>query len=160
MSWLKACFILIVSIMPHTTPPSLYQRFLSTFKKAARIRLRCGLLLRHDSAVPHKDRLTKSYLDEENIHLMENPPYSLHLTLCDFWLFPKIKPKLAGRPFWKIQEFAKAVHSGLRGIPASRPWAHLYPPPPGRFCGPYFFEPYYVPRYFQVVCKMGRCWVS
>ena len=37
----------------------------------------------------------------------------------DFWLFPKIKSAFAGKPFSRIQDLGKAVHSEMRAIPAS-----------------------------------------
>ena len=80
-----------VRSLPHATPPPFYQRSFSTQRR------RSGLLLHHACAVPHKDHLAESYLDEENIHLVEHPPYSSDLTPCDLWLFPKINSKLVER---------------------------------------------------------------
>ena len=37
-----------------------------------------------------------------------------------------------------------------------RPWAESRtPPPPGIFVDHIFFKPYYVPSYFQVVCRFS-----
>jgi len=77
------------------------------------------LLLHHDNAAPHKAKLTQEYLETQGIALVPHPPYSPDLAPCDFWLFPKIKARLAGRPFQRIQDLAKAVHSELRTIPQS-----------------------------------------
>ena len=73
------------------------------------------------NASPHKTRLTLTYLDQNGIHLIENPPYSpdLHVAPCDFWLFPKIKSTIAGKPFSRIQDLAKSVHVMMRDIPES-----------------------------------------
>ncbi len=46
--------------------------------------------------------------------LLPHPPYSP----CYYWLFPRIKTKIAGRTFQRIKDLAK-VHSELRTIPAS-----------------------------------------
>src|SRR5277367_6987256 len=48
-----------------------------------------------------------------------SPPYSPDLAPCDFWLFPKLKSAISGRPFSRIQDLARAVHSHLRSVPAS-----------------------------------------
>ena len=48
---------------------------------------------------------------------MDHPPYSPDLAPCDFWLFPTLKERLAGRKFDRVQDLAKAVNSELRGIP-------------------------------------------
>ena len=39
---------------------------------------------------------------------------------CNFWLFPKIKSAFGGKPFSRIQDLAKAVHSEMRAIPEMR----------------------------------------
>ncbi|GFR93669.1 transposase [Elysia marginata] len=39
------------------------------------------------------------------------------LAPCDFWLFPILKNRLAGRKFDRIQDLTKAVNSELRTIP-------------------------------------------
>ena len=71
------------------------------------------------NTVPHKARITQTYLDDNGIHLMEHRPYSPDLASCDFWPFPKVKSALAGKHFSKIQDLAQAVHAEMRAIPAS-----------------------------------------
>jgi len=39
-----------------------------------------------------------------NMTVMPHPPYSLDLTPCDFFLFPKMKLKLKGQHFDNIKE--------------------------------------------------------
>ena len=96
---------------------SVLPKVLEHIQSTAPTRRRSRIMLHHDNASPHKARLTQTYLDENGIHLMEHPPYSPDLAPCDFWLFPKIKSKIAGRPFSRIQDLAKAVHSEMRTIP-------------------------------------------
>ena len=86
---------------------------------AAPARSRSRLLLRHDNVGQHKAKLTVTYLEENNINLLRHPPYSLDLASCDFWLFPKIKANISGRPFQRIQYLTKAVNLELRTIPMS-----------------------------------------
>ena len=77
------------------------------------------ILLHHDNAAPHKAKLTTSYIEDQRLSLLPHPPYSPDLAPCDFWLFPKIKSGIAGKPFSRIQDLAKAVNSELRSIPQS-----------------------------------------
>lgn len=74
-------------------------------------------LLLHDNASCHKARATTSYLEEQQVQVLPHPAYSPDLAPCDFWLFPTIKSRLAGRKFLRVQDLAKAVNSELRGIP-------------------------------------------
>ena len=100
--------------LPHITQVS-FTKFLLHIQSTARIQLH------HDnaSAVPHKARITQTYLDDNGIHLMEHRPYSPDLASCDFWPFPKVKSALAGKHFSKIQDLAQAVHAEMRAVPAS-----------------------------------------
>ena len=88
-------------------------------QSTARTRRRSRIQLHHDNAAPHKARITQTYLDDNGIRLMEHPPQSPDLASCDFWLFPKFKSALAGKPFSRTQDLAKAVHSDMRAIPDS-----------------------------------------
>ncbi|GFR75055.1 transposase [Elysia marginata] len=74
-------------------------------------------LLLHDNAGPHKVRATTQSLRELGIQVSPHPAYSPDLAPCDFWLFPILKDRLAGRKFDRIQDLAKAVNSELRTIP-------------------------------------------
>lgn len=74
-------------------------------------------LLLHDNAAAHKAKVTTTFLSEQGIQILDHPPYSPDLAPCDFWLFPTLKERLAGRKFDRVQDLAKAVNSELRGIP-------------------------------------------
>ncbi|GFS27828.1 transposase [Elysia marginata] len=74
-------------------------------------------LLLHDNADPHKARATTQSLRELVIQVLPHPAYSPDLAPCDFWLFPILKDRLAGRKFDRIQDLTKAVNSELRTIP-------------------------------------------
>ncbi|GFR84513.1 transposase [Elysia marginata] len=76
-----------------------------------------GTLLLHNNAGPHKTRATTQSLRELGIQVLPHPAYRPDLASCDFWLFPILKVKLAGRKFDCIQDLAKAVNSELRTIP-------------------------------------------
>ncbi|GFR80214.1 transposase [Elysia marginata] len=74
-------------------------------------------LLRHDNSGPCKARATTQSLRELGIQVFPHPAYSPDLSPCDFWLFPILKDRLAGRKFDRIQDLLKAVNSELRTIP-------------------------------------------
>ena len=115
---------LVVDILPQdTTMTATYyvQNVLSQVKSAIneqrpKVSTSRTLLL-HDNAGPHKARATTQSLRELGIQVLPHPAYSPDLAPCDFWLFPILKDRLAGRKFDRIQDLAKAVNSELRTIP-------------------------------------------
>ena len=40
---------------------------------------------------PHKAKIVKDYLEEQELQVLPHPPYSPDLAPCDFWLFPTLK---------------------------------------------------------------------
>ena len=89
-------------------------------KKMAELRPKMGssrMQLLHDNASSHKTVAVKEYLQEKKISVIAHPPYSPDLAICDFWLFPKLKKQLAGKPFSRVQDQAKSVNSELLAIP-------------------------------------------
>ncbi|GFS01227.1 transposase [Elysia marginata] len=74
-------------------------------------------LLLHDNAGSHKARPTTQSLRELGIQVLPHPTYSPYLVPCNFWSFPILKDRLAGRKFDRIQDLANAVNSELRTIP-------------------------------------------
>ncbi|GFR75370.1 transposase [Elysia marginata] len=74
-------------------------------------------LLLCDKAGPHKAKATTQSLRELGIQVLPHPAYSSDLAPCDFWAFPILKDRLAGRKFDRIQDLAKAANSELRTIP-------------------------------------------
>ncbi|GFR68026.1 transposase [Elysia marginata] len=74
-------------------------------------------LLLHDNAGPHKARATTQSLQELGIQVLSHLAYDPDLAPYDFWLFPILKDRLAGRKFDRVQDLAKAVNSELRTIP-------------------------------------------
>ena len=110
----------VVDIMPDKATitatyytSSVLPQVLLHIQSTARTRRRSRLQLHQDNAAAHKARIRLTYLDDNGIRLMEHSPYSPDLAPCDFWLFPKIKSALAGKPFSRTQDLPKAVHSYL-----------------------------------------------
>ncbi|CAH1992499.1 unnamed protein product [Acanthoscelides obtectus] len=52
------------------------------------------IILHQDNVSSHTAQITRQYLTEENVALLEHPPYSSDLTPKDFFTFPKIKNRL------------------------------------------------------------------
>ena len=48
-------------------------------------------MLHHDNAASHSARLTLEFLEQEQIKVLEHPPYFPDLAMCDFWLFFNLK---------------------------------------------------------------------
>ncbi|CAH1987575.1 unnamed protein product [Acanthoscelides obtectus] len=52
------------------------------------------IILHQDNASSHTAQKTRQYLTEENVELLDHPPYSPDLSPNDFFTFPKIKNSL------------------------------------------------------------------
>lgn len=75
------------------------------------------IMLHHDNASSHTAALTLQFLAGKNIKVIEHPPYSPDLAMCDFWLFFGLKKNLRGRRFSSEEEIDTAVHAYFEGIP-------------------------------------------
>jgi hypothetical protein len=54
---------------------------------------------------------------KNNTAVMSQPPYSLDMDSCDFFLFQKIKKTLKGRRFTSIDDIKSASLNELKAIP-------------------------------------------
>lgn len=107
------------TINAHYYTNTVLPKVLQNRAEAAPTRSGSRVLLHHDNASAHTAARTVTFLNDQHVQLLEHPPYSPDLAPCDFWLFPKLKKGLAGRPFSRIQDLARSVHSELRSIPPS-----------------------------------------
>ena len=48
----------------------------------------------HDNAKPHVAKIVKKYLQDQNLAIIDHPPYSPDLAPSDFWLFDYLKQRL------------------------------------------------------------------
>jgi len=64
---------------------------------------RNGSILHQDNAPAHIALSVKQFLANKNISVLEHPPYSPDLALCDFYLFPKIKSVPKGAHFVSVE---------------------------------------------------------
>ena len=114
---------LVVDTLPENTTLNstyyvencLHKLVQSVTEQRPTVGLRKSLLL-HDNASPHKAKVTATYLVDQGLQVLPHLPYSPDLAPCDFWLFPLLKGKLAGRKFFRIQDLSKAVNSELRAL--------------------------------------------
>ncbi|CAH1966487.1 unnamed protein product [Acanthoscelides obtectus] len=66
------------------------------------------IILHQDNASSDTARKTRQYLTEENVKLLDHPPYSPDLSPNDFFTFPKIKNRLRGQRFQSPEEVVDA----------------------------------------------------
>ena len=64
-------------------------------------------MLQHDNAPAHTALSIREFLAKRNIPVLQHPPYSPDLVLYDFFLFPKLKSKLKGHHFGKMENIQK-----------------------------------------------------
>ena len=62
-----------------------------------------------DNAPVNNSILVTDYLTKMGIKTVLQPPYSPHLSPCDFWLFPKLKEKFRSCRYETIEEMKEAV---------------------------------------------------
>ena len=70
-------------------------------------------LLYHDNAPAHNALSIRQFLAENNIAVLEQPPYSPDLAPCDFFLFPKLK----GVPFSILKSHNNSRNEGTTSDP-------------------------------------------
>ena len=68
--------------------------------------------LLHDYVPPHKD--ASQFLTQKNVTTLYHPAYSPHLSLPDYFLFPKLKLKLKGLHFADAAEIQETVTDELK----------------------------------------------
>jgi histone-lysine N-methyltransferase SETMAR len=75
-----------------------------------------GFILHQDNAPAHTALSVKQFLAEKQIAVLQHPPYSPDLALCDFFLFPKVKSVLKGTRFASVTEVKKKTMELLRQL--------------------------------------------
>ncbi|CAH1998540.1 unnamed protein product [Acanthoscelides obtectus] len=77
------------------------------------------IILHQDNASSHTAQKTRQYLTEENVELLDHPPYSPNLSPNDFLTFPKIKNRLRGERFQSPEEAVDAFKNAVLDLPAN-----------------------------------------
>jgi histone-lysine N-methyltransferase SETMAR len=65
--------------------------------------------LLNDNAPAHNTTIVKRFLAQRKVTVLDHLPYSPDLAPDDYFLFPKVKSHLKGRPFDSISYIQKAV---------------------------------------------------
>jgi len=73
-------------------------------------------VLQHNNAPVHTALSTREFLAKKNIPVLPHPPYSPYLAPCDFYLFPKLKSKLKGHHFGRMENIQKLVTEELNTL--------------------------------------------
>ncbi|CAH1971882.1 unnamed protein product [Acanthoscelides obtectus] len=71
------------------------------------------IILHQDNASSHAAQLTRQYLTEENVELLDHPPYSPN----DSFTFPKIKNRLRDQRFQSPEEAVDAFKNAVLDLP-------------------------------------------
>jgi hypothetical protein len=74
-------------------------------------------MLHHDNVPCHSAISVNEFLAKKGISVVPQPSYSPDLSLCDFFLFPKLKFHLKGRRFGTVDDIQKVVTDKLRALP-------------------------------------------
>jgi len=74
-----------------------------------------GVLFLHDNALAHWALATQKKLAYLGFHCLDHPPYSLHLALLEYHLFPGLKKQLKGCYFSSAVEVLAAAETWLDG---------------------------------------------
>ncbi|CAH1974512.1 unnamed protein product [Acanthoscelides obtectus] len=77
------------------------------------------IILHQYNASSHTAQKTRQYLTEENVEILEHPPYSPGLSPNDLFTFPKIKNRLRGQRFQSPEEPVDAFKNAVLDLPAS-----------------------------------------
>ena len=76
-------------------------------------------------------RLLSLFLASEKVKVLNHPPYSPDLSLCDFFLFPMLKKILSGNKYTSRNSLGSAIYQCLQQIPkdnylsAFRDWVKM-----------------------------------
>jgi len=73
-------------------------------------------VLHHGKAPGHTALSIWELLPKNNIPVLSHPPYSPDLVPCNFYLFPKLKSKLKGHHFGKMENIQKIVTDELHTL--------------------------------------------
>ena len=75
-----------------------------------------GLIFHDDNAKAHRACITNEFLLENHIEQYQNPAYSPDLSLCNFFLLPKLKKQLCGIRFNDDNEMLTALEQAIDSL--------------------------------------------
>ena len=74
-------------------------------------------ILHHDNAPAHTSHLVQLFLAKHSTTQLQQLPYSPDLTLCDFFLFPRLKKVLKGNRYEATEDIKRNSAKALLDIP-------------------------------------------
>ncbi|CAH1972842.1 unnamed protein product [Acanthoscelides obtectus] len=77
------------------------------------------VILHQDNASSHPAQKTRQYLTEQNVELLDHPPYGPDLSPNECFTFPKIKNRLRGQRFQSPEEAVDAFKNAVLDLPAN-----------------------------------------
>ncbi|CAH1980565.1 unnamed protein product [Acanthoscelides obtectus] len=77
------------------------------------------IILHQDNASSHTAQKRRQYLTEENLELLDHPPYSPDLSPNYFFTFPKIKNRRRDQRFQSPEEAVDAFKNAVLDLPAN-----------------------------------------
>ncbi|CAH2000122.1 unnamed protein product [Acanthoscelides obtectus] len=77
------------------------------------------IILHQDNASSPGAQKTRQYLTEENVELLDHPPYSPDLSPNDFFTFPKIQNRLRGQRFQSPEEAVDKFKNAVLDLPSN-----------------------------------------
>jgi len=82
-------------------------------------------LLHDDEALSHRPLVKRKFLFHNSIITISHPPYSVDLTPCDLFLFPKMKLQLKVRSFDRVEEIQRESQNDL-GTLGEKDFQHAF----------------------------------
>ena len=82
-------------------------------------------MLHHDNASSHTAGLRVEFPKEKQFKVIELPPYSPDLAICDFLLFFNLKKYLRGHWFHSEEEIDLALNAFFSSIPRNN-WSGVF----------------------------------
>ena len=73
-------------------------------------------ILHHNNAPAHAALSVRQFLATKQVTILDHPPYSPDLALCDYFLFPKLKGTIKGTHFEGVEDIKSNVMSFLKRI--------------------------------------------
>ncbi|GFR15696.1 histone-lysine N-methyltransferase SETMAR [Trichonephila clavata] len=90
-----------------------YEQWCSTSKHPL---LRNGFRMFYDNARLHITRCVQDVLQQNNVDILLNTPYSPDVALCDFWLFPQLMKPLQSKHIVSNKACVKDAEAVLKKI--------------------------------------------
>ena len=92
-----------------------------------------GLMFHRKKASSHLARSTIEFLKQKQIKVIEHPPYSPNLAMCDFWLFFNLINNLRGRRFHSEEEIDVVINAFFHQFQEMNGLRHL-------MCGKFVYK--------------------